>query len=94
MLAPLPRRAALTSAVNAPVRVDGPYFGMAVRKSLKTTSWDEAERRLSELKESPAFRFEQPKTVEQAIAAYLADARDGQKLTEETFRKKRMCLSR
>jgi site-specific recombinase XerD len=65
---------------------------MDVRKSLKTTSWDEAEYKLREMKESPAFTFEQPKKVEEAVLAYLTDARSGQKLTEETLRKKRNVL--
>lgn len=77
---------------KCPIWVDGTHVGMDVRKSLKTTSWDEAEYKLREMKESPAFTFEQPKKVEEAVLAYLTDARSGQKLTEETLRKKRNVL--
>ena len=65
---------------KCPIWVDGTHIGMDVRKSLKTRSWDEAEHRLRELKESPAFTFDQPKTVKEAVLAYPTDARAGQKL--------------
>lgn len=44
------------------------------------------------MKETPAFSFEQPKTVEQAVTAYMSDARSGQKLSDDTLRKKRNVL--
>src|SRR4051812_28579254 len=68
-------------------------FGMDVRKSLKTARWDDAEYKLGEMKDSPAFTFEQPKTIEEAVLAYLRDASVGQKLTEERLRKKRNVLN-
>jgi site-specific recombinase XerD len=66
---------------------------MEVRRSLKTISWEDAERRLAALKESPGFTFQQPKTIAEAVAIYLSDASAGQKLTEETLRKKRNVLN-
>src|ERR1700758_1522694 len=39
---------------KCPVWVDGTYIGMDVRRSLKTRSWEDAERELEKLKESPA----------------------------------------
>jgi hypothetical protein len=78
---------------KCPIWVDGTYVGMEVRRSLKTASWDDAERRLAALKESPGFTFQQPKTVADAVVVYLADASAGQNLTEETLRKKRNVLN-
>lgn len=78
---------------KCPIWVDGTYVGMEVRRSLKTISWEDAERRLAALKESPGFTFQQPKTIAEAVAIYLSDASAGQKLTEETLRKKRNVLN-
>jgi hypothetical protein len=79
---------------KCPIWVDGTYVGMDVRRSLKTASWEDAERRLAALKESPGFTFQQPKTIAEAVAVYLSDASAGQKLTEETLRKNEMFLIR
>jgi len=77
---------------KCPIWVDGTHFGMDVRKSLKTASWEEAEYRLDEMKKKPAFTFDQPKAVQEAVDAFLSDASAGQKLSADTLRKKRNVL--
>lgn len=78
---------------KCPVWVDGTYIGMEVRRSLKTRSWNDAEWELEKLKESPAFIVEPSCTIQEAVGAYLNDARAGQRLAADTLRKYRNVLS-
>jgi hypothetical protein len=46
---------------KCPIWVDGAQHGIDIRKGLKTTSWEEAEHKLREMKESATLAIEQPR---------------------------------
>ncbi len=63
-----------------------------MRESLKTDSWEQAEQRLQELKESPAFSLSAPKSVRKAVEEYVANAEVNLKLADETVAHKKRTL--
>lgn len=71
---------------KCPVWADGTINGFEYRRSLKTTAWEEAERKLKQILESPTGDIERPKLIAEATAAYLKDAA-GRHLSKETIRK-------
>src|ERR1700722_19493683 len=73
---------------KCPVWIDGTHHGVDVRKGLNTSSWEEAEHRLRQMKESPSLAIEQPKSIAEACAAYLADSAS-RHLEPDTIRKQR-----
>jgi integrase len=76
---------------KCPIWVDGTQHGIDIRKGLKTESWEEAEHKLRQIKESPSLTIGQPKTIAEACMAYLEDAKS-RHLASDTIRKQRNIL--
>lgn len=75
-----------------PIRVDGRLAGMRLDKSLGTTNWQEAQRRVRDLEANSLIPNEDKQneqiTVEQAIARFIADL-EARNLRPSTLRKYR-----